>query len=90
METKEFTKMLEKSGYGWDTYNFLNNTYIDIYNPRDEDDPGETIATVCVNKPYILNTDSYKFNDLHEEYQKELYELLDEYSSTPEGERGND
>lgn len=87
MWTKELTKKLEELGYGWDTYNLLNNIYMDIYNPQDEDDPDEAIASVCVNKPYILSTDTYKLNDFCEEYQKELYELLTEYSSTPEDER---
>lgn len=87
MWTKELTKKLEELGYGWDTYNLLNNIYMDIYNPQDEYDPDEAIASVCVNKPYILSTDTYKLNDFCEEYQKELYELLTEYSSTPADER---
>lgn len=87
MLTKELTNKLEELGCDWDIYNILNNTYMDIYNPQDEDYPDEKIATVCVNKPYILNTDTYNFNNLCEEYQKELYKLLTGYSSTPEDER---
>ena len=87
MLTKELTNRLEELGYDWDIYNILNITYMDIYNPQDEEYPNEKIATVCVNKPHILNTDTYNFNNLYEEYQKELYKLLDEYSNTPEDER---
>lgn len=87
MWTKELTKKLEGLGYEWDIYNIFDNAYMDIYNPQDEDYPNEKIATVCVNKPHILNTDTYNFNNLCEEYQKELHELLTEYSSTPKDER---
>lgn len=89
MWTKELTKKLEELGYGWDDYDYQNNTYIDIYDPYDHDDPDETIATVCTNKPYTFNTNTYKFNYLREEYKKELHELLTEYSSTPADERDN-
>lgn len=87
MWTKELTKKLEELGYGWDIYNLLNNTYMDIYNPYDEDDPDETIATVCVSKAYALDTNTYQFNNLNAECKKELHELLTAYSSTPVDER---
>lgn len=87
MWTKELTKKLEELGYDWDDYDYQNNTYIDIYDPYNEDDPDETIATVCVNKSHILDTNTYQFNNLYEECKKELHELLTEYSSTPEDER---
>ena len=87
MLTKELTKKLEELGYGWDDYDYQNNTYIDIYDPYDEDDPDETIATVCVSEAYTLNTNTYQFNNLNEECKKELHELLAEYSNTPEDER---
>lgn len=87
MWTKEFTNKLEELGYDWDDYDYQNNTYIDIYDPYNEDDPDETIATVCVNKSHILDTNTYQFNNLYEECKKELHELLTEYSSTPEDER---
>lgn len=87
MWTKELTTKLEELGYGWDDYDYQNNTYIDIYDPYNEDDPDETIATVCVNKSHILDTNTYQFNNLNEECKKELHELLTKYSSTPEDER---
>lgn len=87
MLTKELTNRLEELGYGWDMYDYVNNTYIDIYNPHNHDDPDEVLATVCTNKPYTFNTNTYQFNNLNEEYKKELHELLTEYSSTPADER---
>lgn len=87
MLTKELTNRLEELRYSWNTYNYENNTYIEIYDPYDEDYYDEEIATVCVNKPYIFDTNTYLFEQMDEEHQKELHELLTEYSSTPEDER---
>ena len=87
MLTKELTNKLEELGYSWNTYNYENNTYIEIYNPYVEEYYDEEIATVCVDKPYIFNTNTYKFWRIGKECQKELYELLSKYASTPEDER---
>lgn len=87
MWTKELTKKLEELEYSWDTYNYKNNTYIEIYDPCIEEYRDEKIATVCVNKPYIFDTNTYLFEQMEKECQKELHELLTKYSSTPEDER---
>lgn len=87
MWTKELTKKLEGLEYSWDTYNYKNNTYIEIYDPCIEEYRDEKIAIVCVNKPYILDTNTYLFEQMDKEYQEELNKLLTEYSSTPEDER---
>lgn len=87
MWTKELTKKLEELEYSWDTYDYYNNTYIDIYGIGDGEHHDEELATVCVSKQYILNTNYDLFEEMSKEDRKELYELLDEYSSTPEDER---
>lgn len=87
MLTKELTNRLEELRYSWNTYNYENSTYIEIYNPYVEEYYDEEIATVCVNKPYIFDTNTYLFEQMDEEHQKELHELLSKYSSTPEDER---
>nr|DAL26925.1 MAG TPA_asm: hypothetical protein [Caudoviricetes sp.] len=87
MKTKELTKKLEELEYSWDTYDYYNNTYIDIYGIGDGEHHDEELATVCVSKQYILNTNYDLFEEMSKEDRKELYELLDEYSSTPEDER---
>lgn len=87
MLTKELTKKLEELEYSWDTYDYYNNTYIDIYGIGDGEHHDEELATVCVSKQYILNTNYDLFEEMSKEDRKELYELLDEYSSTPEDER---
>lgn len=87
MLTKELTNRLEELGYSWNTYNYMNNTYIEIYDPYDEEYYDEEIATVCVDKPYIFDTNTFLFEQMDVENQKELHELLSKYSSTPEDER---
>lgn len=87
MWTKELTKKLEEIGYDWNDYDYRNNTYIDIYIPYNEDNSYEVVATVCTSETYSLNTNTYQFNNLDEEYKKELHELLTKYSSTPVDER---
>ena len=87
MLTKELTKKLEELEYGWTIYDYVNNTYIDIWDIHNDDNVNEITATVCVNRTHTLNTDSYQFSILDEERKKELHELLTEYSSTPEDER---
>lgn len=87
MLTKELTNKLEELGYSWNTYNYENNTYIEIYNPYVEEYYDEEIATVCVDKPYIFNTNTYLFEQMDEKHQEELHELLTAYSSTPVDER---
>lgn len=89
MWTKELTKKLKDLGLGFYDYDYQNNTYIDIYNPHSQDYPDEAVATVCVNKPYTLDTNTYLFKQMDGEIQKELHKLLAEYSSTPEDEREN-
>ena len=87
MLTKELTNKLEELGYKWTSYQFRNDAYIDIYNPYSQDDPYEVVASVCTDKPFILNTDNYQFDYLNKDAKRELHELLTEYSSTPEDER---
>ena len=87
MLTKEFTNRLEELRYSWNTYNYENSTYIEIYDPYAEEYYDEEIATVCVDKPYIFDTNTYLFEQMDEEHQKELHELLTAYSSTPVDER---
>lgn len=87
MLTEELTKKLDELEYSWDTHDYKNNTYIEIYDPCNEEYPDEEIAIVCVNKPYIFDTNTYLFEQMDEEYQKELFELLEAYSRTPADER---
>lgn len=85
MLTKELTNRLEELRYDWEIIED-NGTYIYIYDYITPD-PDEELAIVRVDKPYIFNTNTYKFWRIGKEYQKELYKLLDEYSNTPTDER---
>lgn len=85
MLTKELTNKLEELGYDWEIFED-QGTYIYIFDYQTPD-PDEELAIVRVDKPYIFNTNTYKFWRIGKEYQKELHELLTEYSSTPEDER---
>ena len=90
MKTKELTNKLEELGYSWDSYVYKNNTFIEIFDPCNEEYRDKEIAIVCVNKSYIFDTNTYLFERMAEKYQKELHEILVKYSSTPEEEREND
>lgn len=85
MLTKEFTNKLEELRYDWEIIED-NGTYIYIYDYITPD-PDYELAIVRVDKAYIFDTNMYKFLRIGEQQQKELHELLTEYSSTPADER---
>lgn len=87
MLTKELTKKLEELGYDWEIIED-NGTYIYIYDYITPD-PDYELAIVRIDKAYMFDTNMYKFFRIGEQQQKELHELLTEYSSTPEDEREN-
>lgn len=87
MLTKEFTNRLEELRYDWEIIED-NGTYIYIYNYTTPD-PDYELAVVRVDKAYMFDTNMYKFFRIGEQQQRELHELLTEYSSTPADEREN-
>ncbi len=87
MLTKDFHKKLTELEYDFVTYETSSGTYIDIYDPNNIDYPDEEIATVCVSRAYVFNTNTYLFEQMDEEDQKELFRELVAYSRTPVDER---